>query len=217
MTKLKSTAAILLTLAALITPSLARIGEDQRQLEARYGKVLRTLEGADGSSALSFQRKDLEILATLRQGKCQVVTYRLQPPNPEAGGGQVPQKLGEDRIKALLSENAPAADWTKEGPLHLAKSAKLEAQESNGVLTIRSFEEKARAEAAKDPAKKEAPGLDSYIGLSVEEAGQRAKAAGLPWRVIMEDGVSNPVTLDFSETRLNFTVVKGKVTAVKNG
>ena len=33
----------------------------------------------------------------------------------------------------------------------------------------------------------------------------------------MEDGVAKPVTMDFNEQRLNFTVVDGKVTNVTTG
>ena len=57
----------------------------------------------------------------------------------------------------------------------------------------------------------------AYIGLTVEAAGAKADGAGRPWRVVMEDGVSKPVTMDFNEQRLNFTVVDGKVTNVTTG
>ena len=59
--------------------------------------------------------------------------------------------------------------------------------------------------------------FEAYIGLTVEAAGTKADDAGRPWRVIMEDGVSKPVTMDFNDQRLNFTVVDGKVTNVTTG
>ncbi len=59
--------------------------------------------------------------------------------------------------------------------------------------------------------------FEAYIGLTVEAAGAKADAAGRPWRVVMEDGVAKPVTMDFNDQRLNFTVVDGKVTNVTTG
>ena len=58
--------------------------------------------------------------------------------------------------------------------------------------------------------------FEAYIGLTVEAAG-KADGDGRPWRVVMEDGVAKPVTMDFNEQRLNFTVVDGKVTNVTTG
>ena len=59
--------------------------------------------------------------------------------------------------------------------------------------------------------------FEAYIGLTVEAAGTKADGAGRPWRVVMEDGVAKPVTMDFNDQRLNFTVVDGKVTTVTTG
>ena len=59
--------------------------------------------------------------------------------------------------------------------------------------------------------------FEAYIGLTVEAAGAKADGDGRPWRVVMEDGVAKPVTMDFNEQRLNFTVVDGKVTSVTTG
>jgi hypothetical protein len=59
--------------------------------------------------------------------------------------------------------------------------------------------------------------FQAYIGLTVEAAGTKADGAGRPWRVVMEDGVAKPVTMDFNDQRLNFTVVDGKVTNVTTG
>jgi hypothetical protein len=56
-----------------------------------------------------------------------------------------------------------------------------------------------------------------YIGLSVDEAGARADADQRTWRVVEEDGVPRPVTMDFIETRLNFTVEDGTVVRVTTG
>ena len=59
--------------------------------------------------------------------------------------------------------------------------------------------------------------FDAYIGLTVADATAKADADGRASRVVEEDGKSLPVTMDFNETRLNFTVVDGKVTKVTTG
>ena len=40
---------------------------------------------------------------------------------------------------------------------------------------------------------------------------------GLPYRVVRRDGVSYPVTMDYNESRLNFTISRGRVIAVTRG
>ena len=59
--------------------------------------------------------------------------------------------------------------------------------------------------------------FDAYIGLTVADATAKADADGRASRVVEEDGESLPVTMDFDETRLNVTVVDGKVTKVTTG
>ena len=59
--------------------------------------------------------------------------------------------------------------------------------------------------------------FSAYIGLTVADATAKADADGRASRVVEEDGKSLPVTMDFDETRLNFTVVDGKVTKVTTG
>lgn len=56
-----------------------------------------------------------------------------------------------------------------------------------------------------------------YIGLTVADATAKADDDNRASRVVEEDGESLPVTMDFDETRLNFTVVDGKVTKVTTG
>lgn len=45
----------------------------------------------------------------------------------------------------------------------------------------------------------------------------RARESGLDCRVIERDGVAFPVTMDYSETRLNFAVRNGRVMRVTRG
>lgn len=57
----------------------------------------------------------------------------------------------------------------------------------------------------------------TLIGLPLKEAEDLADRAKIPHRVISIDGQSRPGTMDYRTDRLNFTVVKGVVTAVKKG
>lgn len=61
------------------------------------------------------------------------------------------------------------------------------------------------------------PGKDDFIGLSLEKAQALADKHSLVHRVVMVDGKPRPATLDFRPDRLNFTVVKGKVSEVSKG
>lgn len=53
---------------------------------------------------------------------------------------------------------------------------------------------------------------DSYIGLSEADAEAKANVEGVPFRVVMRDGESLPVTMDFRPGRINATVENGFVT-----
>lgn len=54
-----------------------------------------------------------------------------------------------------------------------------------------------------------------YLGLSESDAIGKAKKDDRAYRVVSRDGESFPVTDDFSEHRLNFTVKDGKVVKVE--
>ncbi len=59
--------------------------------------------------------------------------------------------------------------------------------------------------------------MESYIGLTKQEAAARAQAAGHRSRVIEEDGQRFRVTKDYRPDRRNFTVKDGRVTRVVKG
>lgn len=50
-----------------------------------------------------------------------------------------------------------------------------------------------------------------YVGLTVVEAEKKAAAVGVPFRVVMENGTSLPVTMDYVVGRINAEVVNGIV------
>jgi len=72
-------------------------------------------------------------------------------------------------------------------------------------------------EVVKPATDSSAKGDDRYIGLTQEAAMALAKKEGVPSRVVSVDGEVGMVTMDYRPDRLNFTVVKGKVTKVTRG
>jgi hypothetical protein len=62
-------------------------------------------------------------------------------------------------------------------------------------------------------------GLDirSLVGLDVAAARAIATEHGLTFRIVSEDGISFPITLDLRYNRVNVDVVKGKVVAAHIG
>ena len=70
-----------------------------------------------------------------------------------------------------------------------------------------------RSTAPVDPTDPEEPAtINTYIGATVPEAEAYARANGVPFRVVEEDGVPLPVSKDFREGRINATVENGIVT-----
>ena len=55
---------------------------------------------------------------------------------------------------------------------------------------------------------------DEYIGMTEQEALDKAKKLGKIARVVERDGETQTVTMDIRSGRLNFTVDNGKVTKV---
>lgn len=52
----------------------------------------------------------------------------------------------------------------------------------------------------------------TYIGLSESQAVDRAEAGNLAHRVVERDGEQFPITQDFNQDRINFTVNSDEVT-----
>lgn len=93
---------------------------------------------------------------------------------------------------------------------------------SIGALAAASEEKKApeKKEPGKEAPAKLAPDVtkpETLVGLPHKEAKALADKAKIPNRVIKRDGKNLPTTMDFVDNRLNFTVVKDIVTAVKKG
>ena len=57
----------------------------------------------------------------------------------------------------------------------------------------------------------------SVVGMAETQAQETVEAADHTWRVVARDGVSFPVTEDYSPTRINATIVDGTVTETTIG
>ncbi len=75
----------------------------------------------------------------------------------------------------------------------------------DGIVTAAATDEERTAGGDRSSA--------GYVGLTIDEAGDRAKRQGRAWRVIRLDGEDQAITADYQEDRLNFTVEAGVVTA----
>ena len=53
---------------------------------------------------------------------------------------------------------------------------------------------------------------DSIVGLDVDDAKRAVESAGYTWRIGTIDGQPQPVTMDYRDDRLTFTVDGGVVT-----
>jgi len=80
-----------------------------------------------------------------------------------------------------------------------------------------SPEPPANAESSDKQPGSAVPTPESFVGLELKVAQEKADKADLPHRVVREDGKDFPVTRDYRPERLNFTVEKGIVTKVNNG
>ncbi len=56
-----------------------------------------------------------------------------------------------------------------------------------------------------------------FMGLTKADAIALAESQGRPWRIAREDGDSFPLTLDYSENRVNFEIDDGTVTLATFG
>lgn len=68
------------------------------------------------------------------------------------------------------------------------------------------------ATKAGDPVKD-----SDFVGLTVEAGEALAKERGLANRVVSVDGEVRPVTMDYREDRINFTIEKGKIVKATRG
>ena len=57
----------------------------------------------------------------------------------------------------------------------------------------------------------------SYVGLSEQDAINKAKKDGLTYRVTERDGEGLMATMDYSADRINFAITNGKVTSASCG
>ncbi len=59
--------------------------------------------------------------------------------------------------------------------------------------------------------------MEEYIGLTEQQARDKAAEAGVPVRVSFRDGMAIPLTRDYKPHRVNLTIKEGKVVEAKGG
>ena len=65
--------------------------------------------------------------------------------------------------------------------------------------------------APQDRPDNDTTGAESYIGLSEEDATEKARAEGYDHRIVARDGEEFMVTMDYREDRINFSIENGRV------
>lgn len=58
---------------------------------------------------------------------------------------------------------------------------------------------------------------DDYLGLSETDAAKKAREKGHTYRVVDRDGEYYAVTMDYQPSRLNFSIISGKVKSATCG
>lgn len=101
---------------ATVQPCLARIGEAEAEIEARYGMPARTepkpIDAAPAEKRVWFEKNGVLVGAIIYRGRCVGESYGFM------GNGGETVKVGDDlpKAKALLQANAQGAVWKEHLP-----------------------------------------------------------------------------------------------------
>ena len=117
-----------------------------------------------------------------------------------------------DKIRLAAREESPILLLMKKFAVIFCPLALLACQPKHSPEN----DHKSSNAAEKQPSSA-VPTPDSFIGLTLEAAAEKATKADLPHRVVNRDGEDLPVTRDYRPERLNFTVEKGIIKSVTNG
>jgi hypothetical protein len=58
---------------------------------------------------------------------------------------------------------------------------------------------------------------DEILGMDIQEAAQFLTSRGVRWRISAENGRSVILTADYDQSRLNISIVNGKVSSYRFG
>lgn len=94
-------------IAIFARPALARIGETEQQIEARYGKLVNaSLKGMQGMEILIYQSAGMKIGVTFIDGKSAAEFYSKDDNSD----------LSREEIDVILEANAGGKKWEKAAP-----------------------------------------------------------------------------------------------------
>jgi hypothetical protein len=109
---------VAISLLILVSHAFARIGETEQQIEARYGKSIRTLESGNQPLTKAYRSSDLSIAVTYIDGVSQSEMFCKQDGS----------ELSSNEIAVLLEANVAGSKWIEDPtiPVVLGKQWKLE-------------------------------------------------------------------------------------------
>lgn len=119
----------LLLLLTLLSPlASARIGEDEGQLVARYGKPT----GHPNPNKLVFEKGRALIVVSLLDGKCASIFFMARKEKPGDS-----ESLSADELAALMAANGGDRKWVRKDSSYRSDDGELEASVSpDSQLTI---------------------------------------------------------------------------------
>jgi hypothetical protein len=92
---------VAIALLMLVSAAFARIGETEQQIEARYGKTVRTLSKGNEPLQKDYRSSGLNIAVTYIDGVSQCELFRKQDES----------QLSKNEIALLLEANAAGSRW----------------------------------------------------------------------------------------------------------
>ncbi|MEJ6572484.1 MAG: hypothetical protein QNL01_05755 [Akkermansiaceae bacterium] len=122
---------------------------------------------------------------------------------------QLPEK--QANMKREIYVLGKTWNWGKGYTAVTPEQLKIQLKDSQAVYTAKN------EKGAKEPAAKIKENDSDFVNLKYKDAVALAKKRKLKYRIVKKDGRSLPVTMDHRPNRLNFTLVKDIVTAVRRG
>jgi hypothetical protein len=108
------TRSVAIALLMLVSSAFARIGETEQQIEARYGKTIRTLSKGNQPLQKAYQSSGLDIAVTYIDGVSQSEFFSKQDKS----------ELSKNEIALLLEANAAGSRWI-EVPSHVLLACRV--------------------------------------------------------------------------------------------
>lgn len=132
-------------------------------------------------------------------------------------GGWGDQATGTATIEVISATPEQVAAWEEAVGEAAATICLVQVEPTEGCDEEVVADARGRADREADPVPADAPEdqdptvVAGHVGLTLEESQARAGDERRAWRVVVEDGVGLPVTMDLVPGRLDVTVCRGVV------